>query len=239
MDKRYLSRISRRLFGAFMSGLFILTLTTGCMSLINSTVKFSVRNTIGIVEKVPGVNLVIGGSSDLIINTMEMVENEIIVRDVINASDTITAKAFYGGKSWNKIRKRLRNPHAVALFLNTLDYQNERKGQNHTQTPEETLRLGGGDCEDFAYIVFDTLHYHGYETKMLSVRGNNEKSCHAVGIYKEKFRDKWHYIEESEVSEGFDSIYMLSKDVAIEYYGLLKDYRIFSTPEEFIEYYDN
>jgi len=239
MYKRYLSSISRRLFGAFVAGLFVLTLTTVCMSLINSTVKFSVRNTIGVVEKVPVVNLIIGGSSDLIINTMEVVENEIIVRDVINVSETITAKALYSGRSWNKVRKRLRNPHAVALFLNTLDYQKEQKGQDHTQPPEETLNLGGGDCEDFAYIIADALSYHGYETRMLVVWGKNGDSCHAVGIYKEKFRDKWHYIEESEVSEGFDSIYMLAKDVVIEYYGSFKDYRIFSTPEELIEYEDN
>ena len=67
----------------------------------------------------------------------------------------------------------------------------------------------------------------------------NEKSCYAVGIYKEKFKDKWHYIEESKISEEFDSIYMLAKDVAVEYFGSFKDYRVFSTPEEFIEYFDN
>lgn len=204
---------------------------SGCATIPKSVV----RNTIGVVEKVPGVNLVIGGSSDLIINTMEMVGNEIIVRDVIDVSDKITAKTFYGGSSWEKVRKRLRNPHAVALFLNRLDYQSEREGHNHTQTPEETLKLGGGDCEDFAYIVVDALHCHGYETRMLSVSGKNERSCHAVGIYKEKFRDKWHYIEESEISEGFSSIYSLAKHIAYEYYGSFDDYNSYSTPEEFIK----
>ena len=123
------------------------------------------------MEKVPGVNFFIGGTSDLIINTVEMVENEIILVNVIDDYETITAKALYGGISWNKVRKRLRNPHAVALFLNTLDYQEEQKGQDHTQLPEETLNLAGDDCEDFAYIVFDALHYNGYETKMLSISG--------------------------------------------------------------------
>lgn len=228
MDKKYLSKISRRLFGAFVSGLLILTLTTGCTSLIKSTVKFSVRNTIGIVEKVPGMNLIIGGSSDLIINVFDIIDSDITVKATLGVVEVISSEIVYAGSTWEEIRNRLNNPHKVAFFLNTLNYKSETG--DYAQSPEETLSLGTGDCEDFAIIVYDSLHYHGYETKLLVVYSDN--SAHCVGIYKKKKWNKWHYIERSKVSEGYGNMYELAMDVW-KFRGSYKDYKIYSSPEEF------
>jgi hypothetical protein len=155
----------------------------------------------------------------------------------------------YAGMSWEEIREDLTCPEQVVDYLRRchIDYQAEKTGVfNHTQTPEETLSLKSGDCEDFAYLIVDALRYHGYEARILSVEVETNRGLltHAVGIYRDKELGRWYYINAYNIKElvfgiggGFGSAPDLAVDVARKMRGELYQYFIMS-PETFTWVYD-
>lgn len=51
--------------------------------------------------------------------------------------------------------------HLHHWVMDSIRYQKDPK--NHWQSPQETLRLGAGDCEDFAILWFASLRLYGLE----------------------------------------------------------------------------
>ena len=141
-------------------------------------------------------------------------------------------KNNYAGMSWDQIKEQLDTPEKVLDYIITIRYQSEPRGiANHTQTPEETLRLGTGDCEDFGFLAKDALEHHGYKAKVLAVEATlpsgNHKG-HALCIYKDIETNKWHYIQgynvaglTTGISEEFRSLDSMARDIARKMNGTL------------------
>lgn len=157
----------------------------------------------------------------------------------------------YPGRLWSNIGPTLDTPEIISKYLNRkLRYKQEPEGVcNYTQSPEETLELKTGDCEDFAYIVVDALRNHGYETRFLTVEALTRAgtlNIHALGIYRDKETGKWHYIQkdrflglEKGVSgRGYDDTDEMAADIAARMNGVLHRRFILETPQEYIELYD-
>ena len=155
----------------------------------------------------------------------------------------------YAGRSWAQIREGLCRPEQVEDYLrcSTVRYRAEKAGVfNHTQTPDETLRLRAGDCEDFACLIVDALGFHGYEARILSVEAETRGGLliHAVGVYRDGETGRWHYIHAYDfkglsvgVSEGFGSERDMAAYIAGKMGGKLYQYFVM-TPERFTATYD-
>lgn len=157
----------------------------------------------------------------------------------------------YSGRLWSNIGPTLDTPEKISKYLNRkVRYKQEPEGVcNYTQSPEETLELKTGDCEDFAYLVVDALGNHGYEAKFLTVEAlsvDGTLNIHALGIYRDKETDKWHYIQKDRFlgldkgisGRGYDDIDAMAADIAARMNGVLHKRFILETPQEYIELYD-
>ncbi len=155
----------------------------------------------------------------------------------------------YQGKSWDQIRTGLTTPERIVQFLQTcrINYKEETPGTlNHTQGPEETMRLRTGDCEDYAYLITDALTHDGYEARIISVEARRHRGIiiHAVAIYQDPNTNQWHYVHAYRfdglsigVSDGFNSKMDLARAIAEKMGGKLHQYFVMS-PGEFKATYD-
>jgi hypothetical protein len=153
------------------------------------------------------------------------------------------------GKSWSDICPALTTPELIIDYLRTahFKYRAERPGAyNHTQTPDETVRLKSGDCEDFAALIADALISHGYDAKIISVEAKRPTGLliHAVAIYRDPATNKWHYIHGYTfkglgiaVSEGFSTQQEVARTIAEKMGGTLFQYFVMS-PDAFRKTYD-
>lgn len=80
--------------------------------------------------------------------------------------------------AWEQLIKRLQNQPIdeqlaeVNLFFNLFPYQSDlesRQVDDYWKSPEEFLRDGGGDCEDYAIIKYFTLVTLGIPKKRLRI----------------------------------------------------------------------
>jgi hypothetical protein len=107
---------------------------------------------------------------------------------------------------WGEVRMRLSTPEIAAYYTrNALKYIPERKdGKNYIQTSYETLLTGGGDCEDFAILIVESLEYAGYVARLFTVDIVTKKGeiigAHTVAAYLEE--GKYYFIQ------GFDGKYL-------------------------------
>ncbi len=156
----------------------------------------------------------------------------------------------YEGKSWVQIRADLTTPDQIEQYLRvcSITYKGEKPGAlNHTQAPEETLRLRTGDCEDYAFLIIDALLNKGYEAKIISVEADRTRKdllIHAVAIYRDPNTKQWHYIHGYRfnglsigVSEGFDTEADVARTIAKKMGGRLYQYFVMS-PDAFKKTYD-
>lgn len=84
----------------------------------------------------------------------------------------------------------INTPKEYARWLwNNIFYRSDKKiyGINdYWQTPEETLKLGTGDCEDYAILSQFILKKLGYkEVYIIVIAEKKKKSTHAVCVFKE------------------------------------------------------
>lgn len=165
------------------------------------------------------------------------------------ATSLYSKSGYAAGESWESIRAGLTTPELIDDYLNScrITYKGERpRTLNHTQSPEETLRTLGGDCEDYAFLITDALRFHGYEAGIISVEARTSGGLliHAVAIYHDPETGKWHFIHGYRfkglsigVSEPFDSQAELARDIAGHMNGKLYQYFVMS-PETFRKVYD-
>ncbi len=107
---------------------------------------------------------------------------------------------------WGEVRMRLSTPASVTYYTrNALRYIPERNdGRNYAQTPYETLLTTGGDCEDFAILIVESLEYSGYKARLFTVdivtKEGKIMGAHTVATYLEE--GKYYFIQ------GFDGKYL-------------------------------
>jgi predicted transglutaminase-like cysteine proteinase len=68
-----------------------------------------------------------------------------------------------------ELAKKEGNVESIAKWIiNNIQYKVE-EGTDHWQKSKETLRLGTGDCEDFAILFCEAIKYYGYEPKIFVI----------------------------------------------------------------------
>jgi hypothetical protein len=154
-----------------------------------------------------------------------------------------------GPTAWEDIRTGLTTPEIIGEYFDSspITYKGEKPNTfNHTQQPEETIRLRTGDCEDFAALITDALLYHGYEAEIISVEAKTSSGLiiHAVAVYRDADTGQWHYIHAYRyrgfsigVSKGFDSQADMASTIAKKMNGRLYQYFAMS-PTSFAKVYD-
>jgi hypothetical protein len=163
----------------------------------------------------------------------------------------VSGTGGYSGPFWSRLGPTLDTPEKVSDYINyALRYKEEPPGVcNHTQSPEETVELGTGDCEDFAFVIVDALRNHGYETDFLTVEAlasDGTLTIHALGVYRNKETGQWHYIQKGDflglargVSDpGYDTLDAMATDVARRLKGVLYKKFVIDTGEKYIGMYD-
>lgn len=99
----------------------------------------------------------------------------------------------------NLLARTLTTPEKLHAYVKTrLQYVQEERGQDHWQSPEETVRKGGGDCEDFAFLGQEILRRQGKIAHVISPPG------HAVCVWMEKRRADENYDAYTLDEQGVD-----------------------------------
>ncbi|NWF77588.1 MAG: transglutaminase domain-containing protein [Chloroflexi bacterium] len=97
---------------------------------------------------------------------------------------------------------------------NEIDYISDEKrlGGDHWQTPEETLRLGTGDCEDFSILLCSLLRAYGIDAERVyvAIGINDEKDEHAFLIEDWNCDGEWRRIEPQAPAQTPSSYPLLS-----------------------------
>jgi hypothetical protein len=84
-----------------------------------------------------------------------------------------------------QVTSYVRTPQALADWL-TKDFHYEFEVTDTWQTPEQTLKLKKGDCEDFAILASAILNQLGIPNNVVIVRFKDLKISHAICTFKDK-----------------------------------------------------
>jgi len=60
-----------------------------------------------------------------------------------------------------------------------IHYTRDKEGEDHWQSPEETLERRRGDCEDMAFLLQDRLKQRGYDSVVRIGRRTQDSELHA------------------------------------------------------------
>lgn len=75
-------------------------------------------------------------------------------------------------------------------------YVRDIKGVETIQTPEKTLEIGQGDCDDKSSLLASMLESIGHPTRLVALAFDNQPFCH---VYVEsKLGNKWIGVETTE-----------------------------------------
>jgi len=79
----------------------------------------------------------------------------------------------------------IRTPEALACWLSN-NFRYELKLTDAWQTPEETMKLKKGDCDDFALLAQAVLKGLGIKSDVVIIKFRGLNVLHAVCIWKDK-----------------------------------------------------
>lgn len=79
----------------------------------------------------------------------------------------------------------IRTPEALACWLSN-NFRYELKLTDAWQTPEETMKLKKGDCDDFALLAQAALKGLGIKSDVVIIKFRGLNVLHAVCIWKDK-----------------------------------------------------
>ena len=91
----------------------------------------------------------------------------------------------------------IKTPDALARLL-TGNFRYELKMTDEWQTPEETLSLKKGDCDDFALLAQAVLKGIGIKSDVLILKFRGLSVLHAICIWKDK-AGKYSFISNREL----------------------------------------
>lgn len=107
----------------------------------------------------------------------------------------------------------INTPKDLSIWLEKdFTYQAEEENKDYWKTPKETIKDKGGDCEDLAFLAQYVLKKLGYETKLIIIVlqiNDNDRTGHAICVFKNK-KGKWeHFSNTQYINLGFDTIRQL------------------------------
>lgn len=83
----------------------------------------------------------------------------------------------------NGIPRSIQKPEEIARWFSS-EFEYQLKFPNKPQTPEETLALKSGDCDDFASLATTILAQNGIKSKVIIIKRHGLDIMHAICIYK-------------------------------------------------------
>ena len=112
------------------------------------------------------------------------------------------------------LANQLQTPEQIARYMwRHFAYETDQRqfgNQDHWQTPEEFMKNGKGDCEDFARFAYELLKLNGYEAYLLNIYGGHYS--HTVCVFKEN--GKYQAIDGTEVKHaGAEDLKGLSSSI--------------------------
>ena len=81
----------------------------------------------------------------------------------------------------DKAYQKVHDAESLEYFFNYLYYSSDLSIKDEWRTPEESLKVRGIDCEDFAVLGYEALKRNGYECGIYTVHTENRH--HAVLVY--------------------------------------------------------
>lgn len=78
-------------------------------------------------------------------------------------------------------------------------YVKDIRGVETIATPEQTMIMGQGDCDDKSILVASLLEAIGHPTRFVAVSMNNDDFCHV--LVETRLGDKWIPVETTEPVE--------------------------------------
>lgn len=94
-------------------------------------------------------------------------------------------------QNFDEVKNFVQNSKQMEQVTHQLKYISDGEERlNSCKPPEKTLSDGGGDCEDFAILVFETLKEKGYDVALFFCY--NEKEGHAICWYR-KGKDEGYF----------------------------------------------
>ncbi|MBN2120759.1 MAG: transglutaminase domain-containing protein [Candidatus Omnitrophica bacterium] len=94
---------------------------------------------------------------------------------------------------------RLKSPEDIEKWLSinvrSGKDADQYKREDRWQNPKETMTLGKGDCEDFAFLAQDLLKQIGIESVVLGIvyMENVKRRCHAICVFRRPGRSDFNY----------------------------------------------
>jgi hypothetical protein len=75
-------------------------------------------------------------------------------------------------------------PEQIAKWFSS-EFKYQAKNPDMPQTPEETLKLRTGDCDDFAFLAAAILAENGVKSKVIIIKYRGSDMMHAICIYRD------------------------------------------------------
>ena len=156
-------------------------------------------------------------SKDPVIQDAELYLNQIVLEDVnLRTWAASVVRECPSGDKDCQINKLYR------YVVENYDYYSDpRRSGEFIQSPAETMRVKGGDCEDLTILLVSLLENLGIKTYL--VLTESHAYCLACGVDSENL---WHYIEETIKMQAAKDLGQEGQKVVIE------DGRLFVVKEE-------
>lgn len=143
------------------------------------------------------------------------------------------------------VKKCKGSPWRLSIYLwQRIWYEKEEAGNDKWQTPEETLDLHKGDCDDFSILAKAVLEKMGFNPFLFGVyewEGHKrwEKKGHLVVVFYQKGRywhiSNWGLKESIETSAEVKMTEKVYEEIAGTVYKDAKIWRVFNENKNVLE----
>ena len=90
-----------------------------------------------------------------------------------------------GAQELGGISRTIKTPQDVVRWFSS-EFEYQMKIPDKPQTPEETLVLKTGDCDDFASLAAAVLSLNGIKSEVIIIKHRGLNIMHAICVYKDK-----------------------------------------------------
>lgn len=117
---------------------------------------------------------------------------------------------------FDKLSRIYRTPKQVQIFLRSLKYNHEEKGET-LRSASQALKLGSAHCLEACFIAAAMLEKHGYPPLVLSFESKDQLD-HVIFIFQEN--GKWGSIARSRDDglHGRPPVFRSLRDLAFSYF---------------------
>lgn len=131
----------------------------------------------------------------------------------------------FAAASWQSQVVSIKTPENLANWLKN-DFEYVWESFDAWQSPQETINLKKGDCEDFAILAAEVLRRLGVSSDILIIKFKDLKTAHAVCAFKGR-GGKYQFISNRQLIETQeDKLQEAIKKIYPDW-----DYVIFTSPQ--------